>query len=171
MLANGSARRWRELLVVAAIPAAISLAAVVQALLDVAPAHAADNIAGIWLSEDRDGHVEIKQCGPATMCGYIVSILDQTLPPNPPDYYNEDEKLRSRPICGLEVLGDLKVDGDTWAGWVYDPRRGKTFHVDVKLQDANTLMVHGYLAIKLMGQTKLWTRADRNIPRCSRPPG
>jgi len=86
------------------------------------------------------------------------SILDKTLPPNPPDYYNENPELRSRPICGLQVLGDLKRENDEWDGWVYDPRRGKTFSVDVKLQDPNTLMVHGYRALKLMGETKLWTR-------------
>jgi uncharacterized protein (DUF2147 family) len=134
------------------------------------PARASSDIAGIWLGHDRDGHVEIKPCGVA-MCGYIVSILDKTLPPNPPDYYNEDPELRSRPICGLQVLGDLKKENDEWDGWVYDPRRGKTFYVDVKLQDPNTLMVHGYLALKLMGETKLWTRAGNNIQRCSRPPG
>lgn len=103
------------------------------------------------------------------MCGHVVSILDPKLPPNPHDANNENQKLRSRPICGLEVLGELKIDGGSWAGWVYDPRRGKTFQVDVKLKDASTLMVHGYLGVKFMGETKLWTRAGSNIRRCSHP--
>lgn len=132
------------------------------------PARAADDISGIWLGHNRDGHVEIKPCGTA-MCGYIVSILDPKLPPDPHDVYNEQQELRSRPICGLQVLGNLQNDGDAWEGWVYDPHRGKTFQVDVKLQDASTLMVHGYRGMRFMGETKLWARASKNIPRCSRP--
>ena len=103
------------------------------------------------------------------MCGYIVSILDPTVPANPHDAYNEKPELRTRPICELQVLGDLKKENDEWDGWVYDPRRGKTFSVDVKVQDANTIAVHGYRAVKLMGETKVWTRAGKNFQRCVRP--
>ncbi len=136
-----------------------------------ASVHAADDISGIWFTDAHDGHVEIKPCGEA-MCGYIASILDPTVPPNALDIYNEDTKLRTRLICGLQVLGDLKEEGDSWEGWVYDPHpdRGRTYSVEVKLRDANTLVVHGYLGIKLIGETKLWTRDSKIIRRCSLPP-
>jgi Uncharacterized protein conserved in bacteria (DUF2147) len=64
---------------------------------------AADDISGIWLTVERDGHVEIKPCGGA-LCGYIVTILDPAVPLDARDIYNEDSKLRSRPICGLKIL-------------------------------------------------------------------
>src|SRR5580698_1929387 len=67
-------------------------------------AKAADDISGIWLTAERDGHVEIKPCGDA-LCGYIATILDPAVPPDARDLYNEDSKLRSRPICGLKILG------------------------------------------------------------------
>ncbi len=134
------------------------------------PTRAASDISGIWLNDLRDGHIEIKPCGQA-MCGYIASIIDPTIPPNPHDIYNENRKLRTRPLCGLQILGDLKDGGDVWEGWVYDPHpgRGKTFSVEVKLQDANTLMIHGYVGVKLIGETRLWTRDSKNFHRCSRP--
>lgn len=139
------------------------------ALLTSTAAGAVDDIAGVWLGHDHDGHIEIKACG-AARCGYIVSILDPAVPPNPRDIFNERPELQSRPICGLQVLGNLKDQGDAWGGgWVYDPRAGKTYDAEVKFQDANTLAVRGYLGIKLLGETKLWTRAGNNIRRCSRP--
>ncbi len=140
------------------------------AVLAVPARAAADSIAGIWLGQKHDGHAEIRPCGQA-MCGYVISILDPTLPPNPHDVHNEHPNLQSRPICGLQVLGDLKAVDDAWEGWVYDPYRGKTFSVEVKLDGPNTLKVHGYLGVKLMGETQVWTRAAKNVPRCSRPAG
>lgn len=133
-------------------------------------ARAAEDISGIWLSDRGDGHVEIKSCGSA-MCGYIASILDFTIPQNPRDIYNENEMLRARPLCGLQVLGDLKSDGEAWEGWVYDPHPewGKTFSVEVKLQNANTLKIHGYLGVKLMGETRVWTRDVTNFHKCMPP--
>lgn len=134
------------------------------------PIRAADDISGIWLNDLRDGQIEIKPCGQAR-CGYVVSILDPTIPPNPHDIYNENPNLRTRPLCGLQILGDLKDDGDAWEGWVYDPHpdRGRTYSVEVKLQDPNTLIVHGYLGVKLLGETRLWIRDNKNFHRCLRP--
>ena len=134
----------------------------------VTPAHAAPDVSGIWLGHDRDGHVEIRPCG-QFLCGYIISIIDPSLPPNPRDIYNEKVEQRSRPICGLQVLGNLKNEGDSWSdGWVYDPRRGKTFDVDVWLKGPDTLAVRGYMGIRVLSETKIWTRAGKNVPRCAR---
>ncbi len=132
------------------------------------PASAAD-VTGIWLGHDKDGHVEIRPCG-SFMCGFIISILDKSIPPNPTDIYNEKPEQRSRPICGLQVLGNLKNEGSSWdGGWVYDPRRGKTYDADMWLTDPNTLSVRGYVGVKIMSETKVWTRARRDVPRCTRP--
>ncbi len=140
-------------------------------LLATTPAPALDDITGVWLSHDRDGLVEIRPCG-KSLCGHIISILDPTIPANPRDIYNEKVELRSRPICELQVLGDLKNQGDSWGdGWAYDPRVGKTYSAEVRLRDPNTLDVRGYIGIKLMGETKVWTRAGKDFRRCTRPRG
>jgi uncharacterized protein (DUF2147 family) len=137
-------------------------------VLATTPACAA-GVIGIWLGHDRDGYVEISPCG-KFMCGYIISILDPTLPPNPRDIYNEKPDQRSRPICGLQVLGELKHAGDSWGdGWVYDPRRGKRYTANIWLNDPTTLSVRGYVGIKIMSETKIWTRAGKSIARCIPP--
>jgi uncharacterized protein (DUF2147 family) len=139
------------------------------ALLAPTNAGAADNVTGIWLGHERDGHIEIKACGSA-LCGYIASILDPNVPANSRDINNEKPEERSRPICNLQILGNLQDRGDAWSdGWVYDPREGKTYDAEIKLQDFNTLAVRGYLGIKMLGETKLWTRANKDIRRCKHP--
>ena len=133
------------------------------------PARAAGEVTGIWLGHDRDGHVEIRRCG-QFLCGFIISIIDTSLPPNPRDIYNEKKEQRSRPICGLQVLGNLKNEGESWGdGWVYDPRRGKTFDADIWLKAPNILAVRGYMGIRILSETKIWTRAGKNVPRCTGP--
>jgi uncharacterized protein (DUF2147 family) len=139
------------------------------ALLAPTNAGAADDITGFWLGHERDGHIEIKACGSA-LCGYVVSILDPNVPANARDINNEKPEQRSRPICELQILGNLQDQGDAWGGgWVYDPRAGKAYDAEVKLQDVNTLAVRGYLGIKILGETKSWTRASKDIRRCTRP--
>ncbi len=137
-------------------------------LLAPAASAAPGDVTGVWLGHDRDGHVEIKPCG-KFLCGYIISILDKTIPANPRDIYNEKTELRTRPICDLQVLGELKNQGDSWGdGWVYDPRTGKSYSAEIKLNNPNTLELRGYIGIKFMGETRIWTRASKNIPRCVR---
>ena len=135
-----------------------------------APAGAADDISGIWLTPERDGHVEIKPCGDS-LCGHIVTILDPAVPPDSRDIYNEDSKLRTRPICGLKILDGLKDQGESWDGSVYDPHegRGRNYSVDVKLKNTDTLVLLGYLGVKLLGETQLWTRDRKAIRRCTPP--
>jgi uncharacterized protein (DUF2147 family) len=131
-------------------------------------ATAGGQITGLWLTDKRDGIVEIKPCG-NLFCGRIRSILltyGQKKPIR--DVHNEDPKLRSRLVCGLQVLGKLqRLSANTWGdGWVYDPTRGKTFHVEVTLARSNALSLRGYVGIKMLGETVVWTRAGSNIPKC-----
>ncbi|WP_260583006.1 DUF2147 domain-containing protein [Sphingopyxis sp. PET50] len=40
------------------------------------------------------------------------------------DRFNPDPKLRGRPLSGVPILFDLKVEGDFWRGKVYAPAAG-----------------------------------------------
>lgn len=133
------------------------------------PISASSQITGAWVTDVRDGVVNIHPCGGGFMCGHIQSILkDYGRGHGVRDELNEDVKLRSRPICGLPILGKLKQLGpDTWGdGWVYDPKRGKTFSVEVTVTRPDTLSVRGYRGITALGQTVIWTRAASNLPKC-----
>ena len=128
----------------------------------------AQSITGSWLTDTRDGVVEIRPCADQ-MCGYVKSILnDHGQGAQARDVLNENPKLRSRPICGLPILGNLqRISPGTWGnGWVYDPIRGKEFNVEVTLTQPDALSVRGYKAIKVFGQTVIWTRAASDIPQC-----
>jgi uncharacterized protein (DUF2147 family) len=128
---------------------------------------------GVWLTEDGDGAVEIFKCG-ELLCGRIVwqkspvgadGSLDI-------DDRNPDPALRQRPICGLQIIGGLTAsDPATWnGGWVYDPDSGKTYHVKLTMESADTIRLRGYIGIPLLGESQIWRRAPADIPLC-RPPG
>ena len=71
-------------------------------------------------------------------------------------------------LAASATAGDA---GESWEGWVYDPHkdRGKTYSVEVRRQDANTLVVLGYLGVKLIGETQTWTRDSKTFRRCAPP--
>lgn len=125
---------------------------------------------GVWIDDTGEGAVEIGPCG-EQLCGRIVWLKEpldkrgQTLR----DGYNPDPRQRSQPICGLAVIGNLRLQRDgTWdRGWIYDPKEGKTYDVELKLRSANRLHVTGYLGVKFLSETFVWTRAPQTLPRCT----
>lgn len=126
-------------------------------------------IQGIWITDDGLAAVRFAPCG-SSVCGHVVWLRNPTSPSHQSlvDRNNQDPALRTRAICGLKVLGDLKrkADGSWDEGWVYDPKVGRTYDVALSLKDQTTLMVFGYLKTKLLGQTHYWTRAAPNLMRC-----
>lgn len=124
---------------------------------------------GIWFDDTGKGAIEIKPCG-ANLCGNIVWMAQPLgadgLPQN--DGYNPDKAKRNQPVCGLQVLGDVKPQPDgTWdLGWVYDPKVGKSFDVAFALDAKDRLKVTGYKGVKFLSKTFLWTRTTVPLPRC-----
>jgi uncharacterized protein (DUF2147 family) len=128
------------------------------------------DIFGLWVSEDGRGAVQIAPCGGGAVCGHIIWLRDKTRLDGGPlvDVFNPDPSQRSRPICGLQVIGGAKhqADGSWDEGWIYDPKAGKTYDVALSLQDANTLAVRGYVETQVLGRTLYWTRAHGGLPKC-----
>ncbi len=148
----------RRSLLPAALGAAILL---VLPLVAVAGGESAGAIAGIWLTGDKDGHVQIEPCGDA-FCGKLVWVKPEKDVKVPLDKNNPDPALRSQPLKGLQILKDLTWDGDSlWeGGTIYDPKSGKTYHVKVTLVDDGTLKLRGYVGIPLFGRTDVWHRVQ-----------
>lgn len=112
-------------------------------------------IVGRWQPADKQGILEIyanqnrfygKVVGPAT--------------PQRFDSQNPDPRLRSRNLLGTVILQGFRFDGKgTWTGGtIYDPNSGRTYKSTLKLRDANTLVVRGYVGIRLFGRTVVWSR-------------
>jgi uncharacterized protein (DUF2147 family) len=132
--------------------------------------------AGIWIDDTGQGAVEIYICADNAnrLCGRIVWLKepmnDEGVPKH--DRHNPNPDLQARPICGLGILGNLGLmsDGTFDGGWIYDPKVGKSYSAAVQLTKPDTLVVTGYLAMKMLGKSFTWTRAPANLQRCAGAP-
>jgi uncharacterized protein (DUF2147 family) len=125
---------------------------------------------GTWFDDSGDGAIKIEPCGDK-LCGKIVWLKEPLNDKGEPlhDAHNPDTSLRKRTICGIPLLGGLARQEDgTWdAGWVYDPKEGKSYSFSVKLIASDRLEVTGYLGVKLLGRSMVWTRAPADLPVCT----
>jgi uncharacterized protein (DUF2147 family) len=115
------------------------------------------DVTGLWIDHTGQGAVEITPCG-NRICGRVVWLKN-------PSHKSRSGKL----ICGTQVLGDLqKQSNNAWeSGWIYNPEDEERFSAALKMANANTLLVTGYLGIKLLGETFTWKRATTNLERCA----
>jgi uncharacterized protein (DUF2147 family) len=137
---------------------------------DVRTAASDSAAAGIWMTDDGDGAVEVRPCG-NELCGYIYAILHLPNPSLPAlDDRNQNAELRSRPLCGMQVIGGLRAmsPGKWSGGWIYDPKVGKTYGLDLTFEDQH-LSVHGYLQGTFLGRTVSWSRAATPPSKCVAP--
>jgi len=136
---------------------AILLLSLILASPSAGQPHSGD-VTGVWIDHTGQGAIEIAPCG-AFMCGHVVWLK------------NPDHKSNSgRPICGTQIIGDLhKAPNNVWdSGWIYDPERDMRFSIEIELKNEATLLVTGYLGIKLLGETFTWKRAPATFrERCA----
>lgn len=135
--------------------------------LHISEANAAQSVEGYWLTENERAVVEIKACREDSMCGQVYWIIEGGLQQ---DIHNEDESLRTRPICGLEIMGGFEEDdpGEWEDGFIYKADDGDLYDADIELQEDGTLKLRGYLGISLFGKTQVWNRVNpRDYPRCT----
>jgi uncharacterized protein (DUF2147 family) len=133
---------------------------------------------GVWYDDTGKGAVEIVPCEaapapgamPRRLCGRIVWLKNPNDKAGQPltDGYNPRAALRGRPICGLQVIGDAKpMRNGSWdEGWIYDPKEGKSYDVEIRLRSPERLAVTGYLGVKFLSETFIWKRAPADLPRC-----
>ena len=120
----------------------------------------ADAILGSWANPSGEDHILIYKRGNKYFgkLDWIKVPNDETGKPKT-DKNNPDEKLRSRPEWGLELLKDFTYDGDNVYedGTIYDPKNGKTYSCKMTL-DGTSLKIRGYIGISLFGRSEIWTR-------------
>jgi uncharacterized protein (DUF2147 family) len=134
---------------------AMKSVAFVLALL-ATPALAAEPVTGTWLTDAKDGIVEIAPCG-AKLCGRLVKML--VAPKGPPvDRNNPDPALRNRPLVGMPVLSGFAPQGALRRGSGYDPKVGKSYNTTIQRTGPATLKVRGCV-IAFLCRSAIWTRA------------
>ena len=120
-------------------------------------------LTGEWI-EPTGSVVRIDHCG-EQLCMWVVTISKKA--PSTLDIYNPDPSKRSRPICGLEIGSGFSVrsPGDARDGTVYDPKTGKTYHGQIRL-DGGKLSLRGYVGIPFFGESQTWTRPASPVSPC-----
>ena len=132
----------------------------------------AEDITGLWVTQEGEGAIEIRPCGDQR-CGRIAWMKEPKGPDGRPplDRNNPDPGLRSRTICGLQIISGLEpqTDGSWGKGKVYAPDSGKTYDMEIRRETADTLKATGYMGFTLLGRTMEWRRAPKNLGRCDEP--
>ncbi|MEX2015417.1 MAG: DUF2147 domain-containing protein [Candidatus Hydrogenedentales bacterium] len=156
------------------------LIACLIAMAEVAAAQSApaDAIVGKWFTADNEAIVEIystqSRDGETRYDGRIVWLAEPLVEEGHEeagqpkrDIYNPDEGQRDQPIIGLVILNDFKYNTkkDRWdSGTIYDPNNGETYKCVIKrvapsdAESAERIEVRGYVGIRLIGRTTVWTR-------------
>ncbi len=130
--------------------------AVSAALLGASAASAASPATGMWRTPERDGKVEITDCG-GGICGRIADGADIRANPDVKDIKNADESLRNRRLKGTAIFEGMTGGPAEWKGKVYNPVDGKTYSGSVTLTDANTLKLKGCVFVPFC-KTQVWYR-------------
>jgi uncharacterized protein (DUF2147 family) len=119
---------------------------------------AATDLTGYWLTQDRDGIINVTNCGDS-LCAEIAGlILDQPNDPTPVDY-------RGTSQCHLPLITDARlIQLNLWKGHITDPRNGGVYGVELHLDPHGNLALRGFLGIPLLGHTQIWTRYTGEVP-------
>ena len=115
-----------------------------------------NRIEGRWLTQDREGIVNIHELHSGEIEGRIVDGRD----PDRRDANNPDPASRDDLLRGKVILSGLRhEESGQWVdGTIYDPDNGKTYRCTAELSGENILKIRGYVGSPLFGRTEVWTR-------------
>lgn len=138
----------------------IAITALLFLLPGTALAASANDVVGTWVTLEGKSHVQITKAG-NHYNGKIIWLKVPLRNGKPKmDDKNPKAALRSRPLLGLQVLQGFVFKNGEWVnGKIYNPEDGKTYSCQMKLKNANTLEVRGYvLGMTMLGKSQTWTR-------------
>jgi uncharacterized protein (DUF2147 family) len=117
---------------------------------------ALSTVAGNWLTEPRDGIIQITVDAKGHLEGRIIGGNH----PGLKDEKNPDPTRRALVLRGQVILRNMSYDGSGhWSGGtIYKPDNGKTYKCNVELAGNDVLKVRGYIGFSLLGITQKWTR-------------
>lgn len=120
-----------------------------------------DQVLGQWLSEEKDGKIEIyktgdKYFGKLVWAARMYEADGKTLRK---DDKNPDPGLKNRNLKDLVLLTNFIYDDGVYTdGKIYDPKTGKTYSCKMTV-NGDKLSIRGYVGISLFGRTTVWTRS------------
>lgn len=109
----------------------------------------ASDPSGVWRMDSGKVTIEVAPCG-ESYCGKIVGLdkpLNKRGKPKR-DRENPDKALRKRPIIGLTIINNMRPNGaNGWTGTIYNADDGKTYDSNMKLQNADVMIVEGCVLV------------------------
>jgi len=116
----------------------------------------ARQVLGTWLTQDRDGIIEISLATDGSYQGRIVGGND----PDRLDTTNPDPALRREHLQGHVIMQGMRYLGaGRWStGTIRDPNNGHVYKCRLELLSPERLQVRGFLGISLLGRSQIWTR-------------
>ena len=118
-------------------------------------------VEGTWVNIDDETGVKKSEIVLYREGGKLYGRIDRLLLPEDQGKVcvNCKGKEKNQPIEGLVILKGLEQEGDEWTnGEIMDPANGKSYDCTIKLDDANTLNVRGFLGFSFLGRTQVWVR-------------
>lgn len=108
---------------------------------------------GRWLTEKHDGVIEIAPCG-ASLCGRIVGMQTPLGADGRPA-----RDTTGVPKCGLRIIDQTEQRApDQWHAAILDPDTGRNWNCDFTVAPDGTLHLRGYVVIRALGETQVWSR-------------
>jgi uncharacterized protein (DUF2147 family) len=126
-------------------------------LMALAGIAAADSpLPGIWMTEPKDGLVQITVDANGVLEGRIVGGAH----PLRKDEKNPEPAKRDQLLRGQLILHDMHAEDEShWSkGTIYDPDSGRTYSAKLELLDPEHLKVRGFIGFSLLGRSQVWTR-------------
>lgn len=118
-----------------------------------APALAGPGPLGVWVEQSERAAIEVTECA-GRLCGRIVWLRDQS----------------DSAGCNVQVFGDVRPIGNNkWdGGWIINPEQdlNKKYDVEITSLGEHKLRVMGYMGVKFLSETRIWTRARADLKRC-----
>ncbi len=114
---------------------------------------ATPSIYGVWRNPKNSVHVDIRPCGAASACGFVV-------------WATEDAKADARKggtpdLIGLQLFRNFTLEKDGgWRGKVFVPDINATFSGGARAVDATTLRARGCLIASIGCKSQTWRRVD-----------
>ena len=119
------------------------------------------SVVGTWVNIDDETGVEKSEIVLYIEDGKLYGRIERLLLPEDQGKkcVNCKGKEKNQPIEGLVIVKGLEKEGDSWTnGDIMDPANGKSYDCTLKLDNANTLNVRGFLGFSFLGRTQIWKR-------------
>jgi uncharacterized protein (DUF2147 family) len=140
---------------------AVITAALAASVLRAEPGAA---ITGDWqLLDERSGallSVVRIQVEKGLASGHVISVSTNGEAVPEPRCERCTGELENRPMVGLPIVKDLRLDRGAWrGGTILDPASGRLYDCLARLrEDGKVLELRGYLGMPMFGRTLRWHR-------------